>query len=139
MATKEKTQSNGVAKRTATTQKQAVKAHIAQKAENKATAKEAVAPSPQPAPPKTLDERLSSFERMKGLANQRERLNSTLSNLNRFKYQNSDSCVFLLRDDNGQEFKTTNNNLIQLVTDVLQDKLSTRKTEIEQQILTFDL
>lgn len=143
MVTKEKAKQNGVAKRTVATQKNAVKAHIEKKTEEKATTKEVVTPTPQPTPPvakvKTLDERLSSFERMKGLANQRERLNTTLTDLNKFKYQNSDSCVFLLRDENGKEFKTTNNNLIQLVTDVLQEKLTTRKTEIEKSILEFDM
>jgi len=88
---------------------------------------------------KTLEERLSSFEKLKGMTSQRERLATTLDELNKFKYQNADSSVFHLKDENGKEFKTTNNNLIQLVTDMLQGTLTTRKAEIEKSILDFDM
>lgn len=88
---------------------------------------------------KTLESRIQNFEKLRGLANQRERLLSTLTNLTKFKYNNGDSCVFLIRDEQGKEFKTTNNNLIKLVTDVVQNTLSVRKTEIETDILKFDL
>lgn len=87
----------------------------------------------------TLEDRLSSFEKLKGLTSQRERLVSTLNELNKFKYQNADSSVFHLKDENGQEFKTTNNNLIKLVTDVLQNQLTTKKNEIEKEILEFPM
>lgn len=87
----------------------------------------------------TLEERIENFEKLKGLAAQRERLLSTLNDLTKFKYNNGDSCVFLLRDEEGKEFKTTNNNLILIVTNVLQDTLTVRKKEIENQILKFNL
>lgn len=137
MVTKEKVQQNGAAKRIVAEKKNTVKQPVAKKPEVKALVKEI--PVQEIVKVKTLDERLTSFEKMKGLASQRERLAETLGNLNKFKYQNSDSCVFLLRDENGKEFKTTNNNLIQLVTDVLQGQLTTRKTEIEKSILEFDM
>ncbi len=88
---------------------------------------------------KTLESRIQNFEKLRGLANQRERLISTLTDLTKFKYNNGDSCVFLIRDEQGKEFKTTNNNLIKLVTDVVQNTLTVRKTEIETDILKFDL
>ncbi|WP_024771735.1 hypothetical protein [Aquimarina macrocephali] len=88
---------------------------------------------------KSLEERITNFEKLKGLANQRERLTTTLNDLNKFKFNNGDSCVFSIKDENYKEFKTSNNNLIQIVTDVLQETLTSRKTEIENEILNFDL
>lgn len=90
-------------------------------------------------PEKSLDEKIQGFEKLKGLANQRERLVSTLHKLNKFKYNNGDTCVFLLRDEDHQEFQTGNTTLIKLVTDVLQEQLEHRKTEIEIEILNFEL
>lgn len=144
MATKAK--QNGTVKRVVASKKE----EVTKKIEEKATAStvkeqpvkkaEEIKASVIEAPkPKTLEQRLGDFERMKGLAAQRERLATTLTDLKRFKYQNADSSSFHLRDENGEEFKTTNNNLIQLVTDVLQDTLETRKSEIEKDILEFDL
>ena len=139
MVTKEKVQQNGAAKRVVKANSKAVK----EKVEAKTAEKKEIATTAQHAPPVvkpvSLETRLSNFERMKGLASQRTRLADTLNELNIFKYQNSDSCIFQLKDENGKEFKTTNNNLITLVTDVLKEQLTTRKNEIEKQILEFDM
>ena len=82
---------------------------------------------------------MQKFEQLQGLARQRERLNSTLTSLTKFKYNQSDSCTFYIKDSDGLEFKTTNTNLIQLVTNHLKNTLDTRKTEIEKQLVTFEL
>lgn len=87
----------------------------------------------------SLEERITNFEKLRGLANQRERLNTTLDELNKFKFNNGDNCIFALKDENHKEFKTSNNNLIKLVTDVLQKQLTSRKIEIEKEILGFNL
>lgn len=87
---------------------------------------------------KSLEDRITNFEKLRGLANQRERLTTTLDELNKFKFNNGDSCVFSIKDENYKEFKTSNNNLITIVTDVLQETLMTRKTEIENEIIKFD-
>ncbi|MEM6721367.1 MAG: hypothetical protein AAF611_18715 [Bacteroidota bacterium] len=89
--------------------------------------------------PVSLDDRINNFQKLRGLANQRERLMITLTNLTKFKYNNSESCVFLIRDENGEEFKTSNTNLIKLVTNHLQDTLLVRKNQIEEDILKFEL
>ncbi|CAL2105523.1 conserved hypothetical protein [Tenacibaculum sp. 190524A02b] len=86
-----------------------------------------------------LDDRMLKFEQMKGLAHQRERLNNTLTELNRFKYNQSDSSTFYIKDSNGLEFRTTNNNLVHLVTNHLKGTLTTRKAEIEKQLIEFEL
>ena len=86
----------------------------------------------------SLDERINRFEKLRGLANQRERLVNTLTELTRFNYNHSDSCVFSVKDGSGLEFKTTNTNLIKLVAEKLQQTLETRKAELEDDIVAFE-
>ena len=81
----------------------------------------------------SLEDRIQRFQKLQGLNNQREKLSSTLLKLSKFKYSNGDSYVFLLRDENGEEFKTTNNNLITFITDLLQNSLQSKKQEIEKE------
>ncbi len=86
-----------------------------------------------------LDERIQKFEKLRGLATQRERLTQTLNELTKFNYNQDDSSSFYLRDSHNLEFKTTNTNLIKLVTTHLQSTLEQRKSEIEEQIVQFEL
>jgi len=86
-----------------------------------------------------LDERIQKFEKLRGLATQRERLTETLNELTKFNYNQDDSSSFYLRDSRNLEFKTTNTNLIKLVTTHLQSTLEQRKSEIEEQIIQFEL
>ncbi|GAA3553711.1 hypothetical protein [Snuella lapsa] len=86
-----------------------------------------------------LDDRIQKFEKLRGLATQRERLTQTLSELTKFNYNQSGSASFHIRDSHNLEFKTTNTNLIKLVTEHLQSTLEQRKSEIEQEIVQFEL
>ena len=86
-----------------------------------------------------LDDRIQKFEKLRGLATQRERLTQTLNELSKFNYNQDDSSSFYLRDSRNLEFKTTNTNLIKLVTSHLQSTLEQRKSEIENQIVQFEL
>lgn len=86
-----------------------------------------------------LDDRIQKFEKLRGLATQRERLTQTLNELTKFNYNQDGSCAFHLRDSHNLEFKTTNSNLIKLVTSHLQSTLEQRKSEIEEQIVQFEL
>jgi hypothetical protein len=86
-----------------------------------------------------LDDRIQKFEKLRGLATQRERLTQTLNELTKFNYNQDDSSSFYLRDSRNLEFKTTNTNLIKLVTTHLQTTLEQRKSEIEEQIVQFEL
>ena len=86
-----------------------------------------------------MDDRIQNFEKLKGLATQRERLTQTLNELTKFNYNQGDSCSFYIRDSHNLEFKKTNSNLIKLVTEHLQSTLEERKSEIEEQILQFEL
>ncbi len=68
-------------------------------------------------PEVNLDERIQKFEKLKGLATQRERLMKSLGELTKFNYNQDDSASFHLRDSHSLEFKTANTNLIKLVTE----------------------
>ncbi|WP_422350791.1 hypothetical protein [Flagellimonas sp.] len=90
-------------------------------------------------PEVSIDNRIQKFEKLKGLATNRERLNQTLGELTKFNYNQDGSSSFYIRDSHGLEFKTTNSNLINLVTTQLQKTLEQRKSEFEQEILAFEL
>ena len=133
---------NGTAKKETTTPKKAVQKKLAEQATGKAPTPVTNQEKSQENPsiiPVNLDDRMQKFEQLKGLAHQRERLNSTLTSLTKFKYNQSDSCTFYIKDSDGLEFRTTNTNLIQLVTNHLKHTLDTRKTEIEKQLVAFEL
>ncbi len=129
---------NGTKKQT-TTSKAAVKKKLTEEAIGKTIF------SKEPQTPKVissevnLDERIQKFEKLRGLATQRERLVQTLTEITKFNYNQDDSSSFYLRDSRGNEFKTTNNNLIKLVSNHLQGTLESRKKELETEILTFEL
>ena len=87
----------------------------------------------------SLADKLQKFEKMKGLANQQEKLATTLNDLTKFKYNHGDSCVFLIRDEEGKEFKTSNTNLIGLVTNQLVHTLELKKKDVEAKLLAFEI
>lgn len=123
---------NGHAKTETTTPKPAV---------TKKLVEQAVKPETQPLaePVINLEERIDRFEKLRGITTQRERLVLTLTELARFNYNSSDSCSFYMKDSTGLEFKTTNSNLIKLISDELQHTLETKKVELEKQIMGFTL
>lgn len=139
MAVATKTQ-NGTTKKT-TTAKKAVQEKLTQEAVGqKTTPANVTKPQPQAEPPLVnLQDKLEKLEQMKGLAQQRARLNQTLTELNKFKYNQSESVRFEIVDSQNLSFKTTNSNLITLVTNHLKGTLETRKTEIEKQLIEFEL
>lgn len=133
---------NGVAKIKSSTPKTDVKSKLAADAAKEKQTSVVPAPTtamPPKAPVINLEDRMEKFEKLKGLAHQRERLNSTLSELNKFKYNQSDSARFEIKDSQGLSFVTTNSNLIHLVTNHLKHTLEDRKTEIEKQLVAFEL
>lgn len=132
-----KTKANRVAKNQSTTVKKDVQKKLTQEAIGKN-----VTPEPKVVSQKSeinLDDRIQKFEKLRGLATQRERLSETLTELTKFNYNQDGSSSFFIRDSRHLEFKTTNSNLIKLVTSHLQSTLEQRKTEIEQQIVQFEL
>jgi len=135
METKAKT--NGIAKGQPATVKNQVQQKLNQEAIGKTAAAEDLASGKKSSV--NLDERIQRFEKLRGLATQRERLSQTLTELTKFNYNQDGSCSFHLRDSVNLEFKTTNSNLIRLVTTHLQSTLEQRKSEIEQQIVAFEL
>lgn len=133
---------NGTAKKETTTAKKAVQEKLAKEATGQKTTpitKEQSKHVETPTPVIDLQSKLDRFEKMKGLAQQRERLTSTLAELNKFKYNQSDSARFEIIDSQNLSFMTTNTNLIHLVTNTLRSKLQTRKAEIEAQLIAFEI
>lgn len=131
------TKSNGVAKKESTTVQKEVQKKLTSEAIGKTVAKETKANDEKPAV--NLDDRIQKFEKLRGLATQRERLTETLNELTKFNYNQDGSSSFYIRDSRNLEFKTTNSNLIKLVTEHLQSTLEQRKSEIEEQIIQFEL
>ncbi|USD24598.1 hypothetical protein [Flagellimonas marinaquae] len=103
------------------------------------TEKTKEAKAPVVVPKISIDSQIQKFEKLRGLATNRERLNQTLGELTKFNYNQDGSSSFYIRDSHGLEFKTTNSNLINLVTTQLQNTLEERKSEFEQEILAFEL
>lgn len=138
---------NGVAKLKTNAPKKAVQEQLAKDAIGKKQAPIEAKPTTEaskpivatPKPTVNLDDRMEKFEQLKGLAHQRTRLAETLSQLNKFTYNQSDSAKFEIRDSQNLSFATTNSNLIQLVTTNLKETLQTRKSEIESKLLEFEL
>ncbi len=121
-----------------------VKKEVQKKLAKQATAKVPVTPIkeipviPIQKPVVNLDARIQQFEKLRGIANKRERLVQTLAELTRFNF-NTDDASFILQDSSGMSFKTGNTNLIKLVTSQLQKTLENRKDELESQIVGFEL
>ncbi|MAU14443.1 MAG: hypothetical protein RIB79_09205 [Allomuricauda sp.] len=132
-----KTKSNGVAKRQTATVKKEVQKKLTEEAIGKTVVPEKKVTAEKPVI--NLDDRIQKFEKLRGLATQRERLTETLNELTKFNYNQDGSSSFHIRDSRHLEFKTTNSNLIKLVTTHLQSTLEQRKAEIEQEIVQFEL
>lgn len=131
------TKSNGVAKRHTATVKKEVQNKLTNEAIGKTVVSEKKVTIEKPVI--NLDDRIQKFEKLRGLATQRERLTETLNELTKFNYNQDGSSSFHIRDSRHLEFKTTNSNLIKLVTTHLQSTLEQRKSEIEEQIVQFEL
>lgn len=135
-----KTKQNGAANNQNATVKKDVQKKLTEEAIGKTSASvKANVQKEAEKPQINLDERIQKFEKLRGLATQRERLTETLNELTKFNYNQGDSASFHIRDSHNLEFKTTNTNLIKLVTTHLQSTLEHRKVEIETEIVQFEL
>lgn len=132
-----KTRQNGTVKQENATVKKEVQKKLTEEAIGKTVVPEKKAIDEKPVI--NLDDRIQKFEKLRGLATQRERLSETLNELTKFNYNQDGSSSFHIRDSRNLEFKTTNSTLIKLVTTHLQSTLEVRKSEIEEQIVTFEL
>ncbi|MEZ4841252.1 MAG: hypothetical protein R2821_06990 [Flavobacteriaceae bacterium] len=119
---------NGSSKVQNTTVKKDVQQQLAKDAIGKLEPVKSKAEIKVEIPHVNLDDRIQKFEKLRGLANNRERLVQTLNDLTKFNYNQGDSSSFYIRDASGMEFKTTNTNLIRLVSSNLQTTLEERKS-----------
>lgn len=132
-----KARQNGTAKQENATVKKEVQKKLTEEAIGKTVVPEKKTIDEKPVI--NLDDRIQKFEKLRGLATQRERLTETLNELTKFNYNQDGSSSFHIRDSRNLEFKTTNSTLIKLVTTHLQSTLEVRKSEIEEQIVKFEL
>ncbi len=132
-----KTRQNGTANQENATVKKEVQKKLTEEAIGKTVVPEKKTIDEKPVI--NLDDRIQKFEKLRGLATQRERLTETLNELTKFNYNQDGSSSFHIRDSRNLEFKTTNSTLIKLVTTHLQSTLEVRKSEIEEQIVQFEL
>ncbi len=134
-----KVKQNGIAKKENATAKKEVQEKLMKQAIGKTIIPVKTTESSNIEKIVNIDDRIQKFEKLRGLATQRERLTQTLNEFTKFNYNQDDSSSFYLRDSHNLEFKTTNTNLIKLVTTHLQSTLEQRKSEIENQIIAFEL
>lgn len=128
---------NGTAKKENATVKQEVQKRLTEQAIGKAIIAEKPLPIKQSAI--NIDKRIQNFKKLRGLTTKHERLTQTLTELTKFNYNQDGSSSFYLWDSRNLEFKTTNTNLIKLVNTHVQSTLEARKSEIEEQIVKFEL
>jgi len=86
----------------------------------------------------SLDERLRKFEELSGLNSKRDSVNGTLTHLQKFNFSQTGSCSLTLQDQSGQQFSTSNTNLITMLATGLQTKLEEKKKQLEEQIIAFE-
>lgn len=132
-----KAKQNGTVKRQTATVKKEIQNKLTNETIGKTVASEKKVAVEKPVI--NLDDRIQKFEKLRGLATQRELLTETLNELTKFHYNQDGSSSFHIRDSRHLEFKTTNSNLIKLVTTHLQSTFEQRKAEIEQEIVQFEL
>ena len=132
-----KARQNGIAKKENATVKKEIQKKLTDEAVGKTVVSEKTSTVGKPTV--NLDDRIQKFEKLRGLATQRERLTETLNELTKFNYNQDGSSSFHIWDSRNLEFKTTNSNLIKLVMTHFQSTLEERKSEIEEQIVQFEL
>ncbi len=86
-----------------------------------------------------INERMQKVEQLRGVIGKREMVVDTLNNLKTFSFSASDSCQLIIQDSEEKKFSTFNSNLIGLLSEHLRGLLETKKADLDQQILSFEL
>ncbi len=86
----------------------------------------------------SLDERLIRFEELKGLNSKRDYVTRTLTEVQKFNFGTNGSSSLILQDETGHQFSTSNTNLITMLAENLQERLESKKKELEEKIMTFE-
>lgn len=102
----------------------------------KATPVKVVTP---PKPKFSLEERINRVKLLDGLTNKRQKVVQTLTDLRKFQFSSDDSCDLELNDSSGKEFRTSNSNLIGMLTSHLESLLQGKVKELDEQIIDFEL
>lgn len=123
-------QKNGIAK--TQTKQPDVKAKIVKPAPHSATLKEAIVKP-------SLEERIQKADELKSLTLKRSRTLQTLHHIRTFSFASDDNCTLTIKDSERQEFETSNSNLIGILQDYLIKVLSDKVSELDDEIISFNL
>ena len=87
----------------------------------------------------TIAETLEKVNHLKMLLDHREALATKRTELRKFKFgEDENSSVLTLIDQNGNEFKTANSNLIELLTKHLEALITEKINLVTDQILAYE-
>lgn len=87
----------------------------------------------------SLEERIQKADELKSLTVKRARTIKTLHHIRTFSFASDDNCTLTITDSERQEFETSNSNLISLLKEYLIKVLSDKVSELDDEILAFNL
>ncbi len=87
----------------------------------------------------SLEERIQKADELKSLTMKRQRTIKTLHHIRTFSFASDDNCTLTISDSERQEFETSNSNLINMLKDYLIKVLSDKVSELDEEILAFNL
>lgn len=87
----------------------------------------------------SLEERIQKADELKSLTLKRERTIKTLHHIRTFSFASDESCVLTISDSENQKFETSNSNLVNLLKDYLIKVLSDKVSELDDEIMAFNL
>jgi len=106
-------------------------------ANGKATTKVVVA-KPK-LPQLNLDDRIQRVSELQGLTQKRARVLETLNRLRTFKFSGDDSAMLEIKDAANNKFNTSNNSLINLLSEHLEGLLQGKLDDLNKEIIEFQL
>lgn len=87
----------------------------------------------------TIAETLEKVNHLKMLLDHREALATKRTELRKFKFgEDENSSVLTLIDQSGNEFKTANSNLIELLTKHLEELITEKIESVTDEILSYE-
>ena len=90
-------------------------------------------------PQLNLDDRIQRVSELQGLTQKRARVLETLNRLRTFKFSGDDSAMLEIKDAANNRFNTSNNGLINLLSDHLEGLLQGKLNDLNKEIIEFTL
>jgi len=90
-------------------------------------------------PQLNLEDRIQRVAELQGITQKRARVVETLNRLRTFKFSGDDSAILEIKDGVGNTFNTTNNSLINLLSQHLETLLQGKLDDLNKEIVEFQL